>query len=147
MLYTRLKRRNANDIERLFKVCAVLHNMVLAYDPVGAGPRDFEMYMRHLHAERELDDRADLSSEDAPRLSVDNPASLRRACNVPVAAQNASRADDAPARSRLKRKRDLQETLITHFQHFKKMHKRQYGVEPFAYARTRDKHLAMLAGA
>ena len=59
VLYTRLKRRNANDIERLFKVCAVLHNMVLAYDPVGAGPRDFEMHMRHLHAERELDDRAE----------------------------------------------------------------------------------------
>jgi hypothetical protein len=146
VLYTRLKRRNANDIERLFKVCAVLHNMVLAYDPVGARPRDFEMYMHHLQAERELDDQADLSLEDTPRLSVDNPASLRRARNVPVAAQNESHAEDAPARSRLKRKRDLQEALITHFQHFKKMHKRQYGVEPFAYARTRDKHLAMLAG-
>ena len=80
-------------------------------------------------------------------LKARDPASLRRACNVPVVARNASRAEDAPVRSRLKRKRDLQEALIQHFEHFKKMHNRQYGVEPFAYVRTRDKHLATLAGA
>ena len=146
LLYTRLKRRNANDIERLFKVCAILHNMLLVYDPVGDGPSAYDVYHRHLRAEQQCDDQRDLSSRDARGRSVVSPKSLRVVRNAPLAAQSGLDAGDAPARSRLKRKRDLQEALTQHYIHFKKMHKREFGLEPFAYIRTRDKYLDMLAG-
>jgi len=146
LLYTRLKRRNANDIERLFKVCAILHNMLLVYDPVGDGPSAYDVYVGHLRAEQQCDDQRDLSSRDARERSVVSPESLRVVRNVPLAAQSGLDAGDAPARFRLKRKRDLQEALTQHYIHFKKMHKREFGVEPFAYIRTRDKYLDMLAG-
>ena len=120
--------------------------MLLVYDPVGDGPSAYDVYVRHLRAEQQCDDQRDLSSRDARERSVVSPESLCVVRNVPLAAQSGLDAGDAPARFRLKRKRDLQEALTQHYIHFKKMHKREFGVEPFAYIRTRDKYLDMLAG-
>ena len=119
LLYTRLKRRNANHIERLFKVCAILHNMLLVR-PLGDGPSAYDVYVHHLRAEQQCDDQRDLSSRDARGRSVASPESLRVVRPVPLAAQSGLDAGDAPARLRLKRKRDLQEALTQHYIHFKK---------------------------
>ena len=89
--------------------------MLLVYDPVGDGPSAYDVYVRHLRAEQQCDDQRDLSSRDARERSVVSPESLCVVRNVPLAAQSGLDAGDAPARFRLKRKRDLQEALTQHY--------------------------------
>ena len=134
MLYTCLEPRNAHVIERLFKVCSILQNILFADDPVGDGASAYDVYVRHLRAEQQFDGQRDLSSRDASGRSVVSPRSLHIACNAPLVVH--SEAAEAPAQFRIKRKRDLQEALIQHNVYFKKMYKHEYGVEPCAYIKS-----------
>ena len=145
ILHTKIARRRANDVENLFKVCAILHNLILERDRVQPTAHGYEQYVDALqHDLAENDDLADLSE---PAQYVYAPLSEARLSNesldaaLPVASVPSTLEASAIV---IRNKRMLQDALVEHLQQFCKIHRAQHGVDVFVYASSRDKALRRL---
>jgi len=146
ILYTHIARRKANDVENMFKVCAILHNLILERDRVQPSADGYAQYVNALQRDiAENDDGADLH-EPAAYANVAAVGDIARS-------EHADSPQPDPALDRvggasplvLRKKRALQDALVVHLEHYRKIHRAEYGVDVFAYASSRENALRRMA--
>jgi len=158
ILLTRIYRRDAKDVENLFKVCCALHNMIM--DDRGVSPGRGQNTLARLREESAQDDGADLSGTnmhgervpiaevyepvDAPVRSVsasDDGAPEGASESEGAALTQPTQHASASRRGARRTKAQLQNALSTHWRYYKNIHKAEYGCWPFAYKGSLEAHL------
>jgi len=147
VLTSRIYRRNAIDVENMFKVCCCLHNMIMRARDVRPGT-GYEYVQDTVH-ECNLDDGEDLRDTNARGERVRNLRSASivdvdlddvdddDAHNTALRVDTSDEVDDVTAEE-LANKTALQHALMRHWRIYAELHREEYdGYHPFVYSGSR----------
>ena len=146
VLTSRIYRRKASDVEKLFKVCCCLHNMNMRARGVRPG-RGAE-YVQATVDECALDDGEDLSSTNAHGERI--PSGLIDSSDRVIddsdadegVAPQRNTATDEIEEQELASKTALQTALMRHWRYYSNKHRAEYrGLHPFVYRSSLEAHL------
>ena len=143
ILFGRQYRHNATDVEHVFKVCCILHNMLMRARDVTPW-RGFDM-LQQAEEEHCLDDAVDLQEVNAHGASVHNIQHEEAELVEGDDDNNETRVldeDDAGGVHELNAKVAMQDALTRHWRFYAERHRDEHnGYYPFVYRASLDAQL------
>jgi hypothetical protein len=143
VLFGRQYRHNATDVEHVFKVCCILHNMLMRARDVTPW-RGFDM-LQQAEAEHIMDDAVDLQEVNAHGAAVRNIQHEEAVLVEGDDDNNDTRVldeDDAGGVHELNAKVAMQDALTRHWRFYAERHRDEHnGYYPFVYRASLDAQL------
>jgi len=143
VLFGRQYRHNATDVEHVFKVCCILHNVLMRARDVTPW-RGFDM-LQQAEAEHIMDDAVDLQEVNAHGAAVRNIQHEEAVLVEGDDDNNDTRVldeDDAGGVHELNAKVAMQDALTRHWRFYAERHRDEHnGYYPFVYRASLDAQL------
>ena len=143
ILIRRIERRNAGDVELIFKVSCLLHNWILRERRVQPGSG--ESYMMELENDIRMDDGDDLRVTNArgERITISGWDPVDDDSHDLSTSDEEELGSAPPSeRNEINSKKELQQALVRHWSLYCEQHKKKNdGLAPFVYRTSLVRHL------